>query len=112
MSQVAKFGRTSTAQKAVLFVNANGLIKPLLLAVEKGYMDIVSLLLEQGAPINALREDKSVLLELSQRANTEIVKLLLEYGAEVKPAYRRSPLNVAISYGQKEIIYILWDARA
>jgi len=81
------------------------------LAAEKGYIDIVRLLLEQGALINALREGKSVLLELSWRGDAEIVKLLLKYGAEVNPANGRISLNVAISYGQKEIIYILWDAR-
>ena len=75
-------------------------------------MDIVRLLLKRGAPINAPREGESVLSELSWKANAEIVKLLLEYGAEVKPANGRIPLNAAISYGQKEIIYILWDAGA
>ena len=53
-----------------------------------------------------------MLLELSWRGNTEIVKLLLEYGAKVNPANGRIPLNIAMSYGQKEIIYILWDAKA
>ena len=99
MHWVAKFRRTGTAQKVVLFVNINNLIKPLLLAAEKGYIDIVRLLLEQGAPINVLREGESLLLELLQRGNAEIVKLLLKYGAEVKPTNRRIPLNTAISYG-------------
>ncbi|XTI82147.1 hypothetical protein V2W45_1228931, partial [Cenococcum geophilum] len=72
---------------------------PLLLAAEEGYIDVVRLLLERGAPINTLREGKSVLLELSWRSNAEIVKLLLKYRAEVKPANRRIPLNAAISYG-------------
>ena len=94
----AKFGQTSTAQKAVLFINVNDLIKPLLLAAEEGYVDIVCLLLERGALINALREGESVLLELSWRGNAEIVKLLLEYRAEVKPINRRVLLNAAISY--------------
>jgi ankyrin repeat protein len=82
------------------------------LAVEKGYVDVVRLLLEKGAPINAVREGESVLLELLWRGNAEIVKLLLEYRAEVNPTNGRILLNVAMSCGQKEIIYILWDARA
>ena len=98
MHWVAKFRRTGTAQKVVLFVNINNLIKPLLLAAEKGYIDIVRLLLEQGAPINVLREGESLLLELLQRGNAEIVKLLLKYRAKVKPTNRRIPLNTAISY--------------
>jgi len=60
----AKFRQASTALKAVLFININNLIKPLLLAAEKGYIDVVRLLLKQGAPINALREGESVLSKL------------------------------------------------
>jgi len=60
-----KFRRAGTAQKAVPFVNVNNLIKPLLLAVGEGHINIVRLLLEQGAFINALRKGESVLLELS-----------------------------------------------
>ena len=112
MYWAVKFRRASTAQKTVPFININNLIKPLLLAVREGYIDIVRLLLEQGALINALRKGKSIFLELLQRGNAEIVKLLLKYKAKVKPANGRIPLNVAISYSQKDIIYILWDARA
>jgi len=108
----AKFRRAGTAQKAVPFVNINNLIKPLLLATGEGYIDIVCLLLKQGALINVPRKGESVLLELLWRGNTKIVKLLLEYRAEVKLVNRRIPLNTAISYGQKDIIYILWDAGA
>jgi len=71
----------------------------LLLAAEKGYIDIVRLLLEQGAPINVVRESGSVLLELLWRGNTEIVKLLLKYGAEVNSINGRILLNAAMSCG-------------
>ena len=64
MSWAAKFRQTSTAKKAILFINVNNLIKPLLLAAEKGYINIIRLLLEQDTPINILREGESVLLEL------------------------------------------------
>ena len=59
-----KFGQTSIAKKAVLFIDINDLIKPLLLAAKKGPVDIIHLLLKQGTPINILREGESVLLKL------------------------------------------------
>ena len=54
-------------------------------ASEMGHIDIVNLLIEAGADVNAAREDyegSTALKYASREGHTEIVNLLREAGAE------------------------------
>ncbi|KAE9385780.1 ankyrin, partial [Gymnopus androsaceus JB14] len=56
---------------------------PLMIAAEIGHLDVVSVLIEEGANVNAQSEDGSTALrQASQEGHLEIVKLLLNHGAE------------------------------
>ncbi|KAF5976275.1 hypothetical protein FCOIX_7218 [Fusarium coicis] len=72
---------------ADIYANTIGNISPLLSAINKRYVEAVQLLLEAGAspnPINSETGQKRLLLAdaLKRNQNHEVVKILLEAGAE------------------------------
>ncbi|KAF5703273.1 hypothetical protein FMUND_13070 [Fusarium mundagurra] len=72
---------------ADIYANTIGSISPLLSAINKRYVEAVQLLLEAGAspnPINSETGQKRLLLAdaLKRNQNHEVVKMLLEAGAE------------------------------
>ena len=83
-------------------------------AVEAGDCEIVSLLIEKGADVNAVAESSiTPLHEAAFYGNTEIVKALLKAGANVKArGYRHedTPLHIAVIHGYSDIVKILLDA--
>jgi ankyrin repeat protein len=90
---------------------------PLICAVIGNYVDIVYLLLANGADVNlATHHEVTPLQHACRIGNPEIVKLLLKAGADVNhPGYEKfdgSPLTTAAAYGYKEIVSILLEAGA
>ncbi|WP_257254281.1 ankyrin repeat domain-containing protein, partial [Endozoicomonas sp. SESOKO3] len=61
---------------------------PLYLAAREGHTDIVQLLIEAGADLNAaLPNGASPLFIAARKGHTDIVKLLIEAGAELNAAH-------------------------
>ena len=79
--------------------------RPLELAVYKGHTDIVELLLRNEASVHV--ENSSGLYPLHYAANSEIVQLLIRYGANVgqKSQNRHlTPLHTAMALGQVTVV--------
>ena len=83
----------------------------LLLAVEKGNLDIARLLLEKGADIHAKRTDDwkdSTLTLACSNGDEAMVKLLLNGGADVNSSNRRGPAIVlAAEKGHTGVVKLL-----
>ena len=83
---------------------------PLHQAVVKGYKDIVSLLLNEGCPINVVdSEDASVLHRAAQVGQIYMIEMLAEQGLEVNIGddEGRTPLHYAADRGQLESVRTL-----
>lgn len=92
----------------------------LLIACEKGYIDITKLLLTKGSDVNIRGNGLTPLLLASVSGKTELVKLLIEAGADVNAKIekdRRVPFSVqnegatslmlAEKHGHKKVVDIL-----
>jgi ankyrin repeat protein len=89
-------------------------VTPLVLASYRGQTEVVKLLLERGAAVNA-RENRNGLSSLSHavgRGDKELVSVLLAHGADplLKSADGRTPLERAEANGAKEIVALLKKA--
>lgn len=91
-------------------------ITPLLKAAWDGDQEIVVLLLEAGAKINAKATDtlETSLMNAVTRGHVEIVKLLLEKGADVAPKNRFdfNAFTSAVAAGNQVIAGLVLDAGA
>ncbi|RYP39319.1 hypothetical protein DL768_010725 [Monosporascus sp. mg162] len=88
---------------------------PLSWAAEEGHREIVQLLLDKGAEIDAKDNDgRTPLWWAARNGHKEIVLLLLEKGAEIdaKGNISRTPLSWAAGKGHKEIVQLLLDKGA
>jgi ankyrin repeat protein len=108
----------------------------LMLATEKGYLEIARILICKGAEVNAIEDCtlgilpdlykgmenniaaqsqlKTALIFATENGHTEVVSELLEAGADVTIADRKNrlPINIAIQEGYTEIIQLLQNAGA
>ena len=83
---------------------------PLMLATQKGNLQIVKLLLENGASVDKQEEVLTPLMFASNRGDLEIVKLLLENGANVdKESNGFTALFFASQNGHLEIVKLLLE---
>nr|XP_020024173.1 ankyrin repeat and SOCS box protein 3 [Castor canadensis] len=89
---------------------------PLFLAVENGQIDVLRLLLRHGASVNGSHSmcGWNSLHQASFQGNAEIIKLLLEKGAnkECQDDFGITPLFVAAQYGKLESLSILISSGA
>lgn len=101
--------------KLLLKAGANPNIKnafhftPLLLAVMSNSRALVELLLNAGADMEVISSDATPLVQAIQHGFTDVVRLLLESGAQVNFAPRRgiTPLMIAARQGNVEIMELL-----
>ena len=81
---------------------------------EKGNIETVKLLVENGANVKIKNKDLSVPMVKAVRTTPEIVKCLIDKGADIKSknTFGETPLSYAIEAGNAEIIKILKEAGA
>ena len=86
----------------------------LLLASQKGYTEIVNLLLDKGANPNISNSGNTSLIRACNSGYTEIVKLLLDKGADynITDVTGYNPLYIACNNGYTEIVKLLLDKGA
>ncbi len=77
---------------------------PLMLAAKKGHSTVVRCLLDAGAEINALDEEKHTALSLAaQHGREDAVQVLLEFGADMGSSGLH-PARIAVYQGHAEIL--------
>ena len=78
-------------------------------ASEKGHVDVVRMLLEQGADINKARDIGATPLYIaSQKGHVDVVRMLLEQGADIHLSWRgQTPLQTARQRNHAEIARLL-----
>ena len=106
--------RENPIDMALLLLNSNMIIKDFFLdvydAVEKGYKDIINIILESGIDINVRDKFGRLMLQCAcYQGNESVVQFLLDIGADVNKldAYQRSPLHTAIVAQQIKIVKLL-----
>jgi ankyrin repeat protein len=81
-----------------------------------GYDEIVSILLDRGADVNAVdgTTGRTALHEAAEHGNLSTVEILLESGAEVdaKDIWGWTPLHRAATQGGRKVVYLLLDKGA
>ena len=85
---------------------------PLHLAVDFGYEGVVRVLLAKGADVNIMGKYGTPLHEAAMSGKAGVVRILLAHGAnpEIRDASGATPLEMAISLEQKEVVHILLSA--
>ncbi|XP_052076824.1 uncharacterized protein LOC127714833 [Mytilus californianus] len=85
-------------------------LTPLMAAAYKGYVDVVTFLLDVNVAVDSADDNKSTALHYACINNhADIVRLLVSYGAEVDPIdqWHQSPFYISCSYGYIDIIKLL-----
>ncbi|RDW85731.1 hypothetical protein BP5796_04056 [Coleophoma crateriformis] len=89
--------------------------KPLHLASEDGHINIVKLLVEKGADINAAdMNGRTLLYRASENGHIDVVKLLLEKGADVNATDKNgwTPLCTASQHRHIDVVKLLLEMGA
>ena len=100
--------------KNLNFTNDSGMT-PLTLACNKGYTEIVTLLVDKGADLNVTNTGgQTPLFAASLEGFTKIVKILVDNGADLNLAskMKNTPLIIASQGGHTKIVKILVDKGA
>ena len=87
-----------------LEINIDILNKELFWASEYGHLDVVRLLIKNGADVSA--RDNFALRSASYNGNLEVVRLLIDIGADVS-ALDNYALKWASYYGHLEVVKLL-----
>lgn len=91
---------------------------PLSLAASGGYVNIIKLLLQNGAEINSRTGSKlgiSPLMLAAMNGNTAAVKLLLDMGSDINAQIetnKNTALTLACFQGRQEVVSLLLDRKA
>ncbi len=90
-------------------------ITPLMYAANKGYTEIVALLITLGANINAQdSKGRTALIYATIRGQAEMVRILIDYKANlsIKDTLGNTALHWAVSFNHTQIVEILKSAGA
>ena len=79
----------------------------LILACQKGNTDVIQLLLNNGAQVNAEISERFAIVEASKNGHTEAIKLLLKHGAKLQTALIEASRN-----GHAEVVKLLLEKGA
>jgi ankyrin repeat protein len=96
-------------------VEAEAPMPPLILAMRRGYSDIVTTLLDAKANMDQIASDGSTPLTAgAANGHAESVKFLLAHGAGVDAKNRDgdTPLILAVRHGSMDVVKVLLDAQA
>ena len=91
------------------FQEINGL-SALMHASQEGHLELVKLLLENGATVDLLEENGwSALMFACQMGHCEVAKLLLDHGAdsELQSPEWDSPLSLALQHKNSKLIALM-----
>jgi hypothetical protein len=104
-------GKTDEAKKIIASSSAQDLNKgtgamPIHVAVFHDHPDVVKALLEAGADPNVRNYDgKTALVIATEKRSRKVVRMLLDHGATIDPAYRSTgALYEAVRNGDKETV--------
>lgn len=82
-------------------------IKLLQISCRLNYIGIAKMLIKIGVDVNLkLEEESTLLIDAAGEGNLELIKLLVESGAEIDviDRYKNSPLGLAVRNGHQEVI--------
>eukprot|EP00613_Pedinella_sp_CCMP2098_P077030 CAMPEP_0171938560 /NCGR_PEP_ID=MMETSP0993-20121228/35586_1 /TAXON_ID=483369 /ORGANISM="non described non described, Strain CCMP2098" /LENGTH=178 /DNA_ID=CAMNT_0012580181 /DNA_START=134 /DNA_END=667 /DNA_ORIENTATION=+ len=107
--------KRGAAVRAAVNQARNDGFTPLCIAVQKGHLDVVQLLLDGGAAVNQASNDGStLLLSAVHQGRLDVVQLLLKRGAAVNQASNDgfTPLYIAVLLGRLDLVQLLLDRGA
>ena len=85
----------------------------ILTAIMFSDLDIVKLLIKNGADVNVVVQDKPLIIYALMFGDIEIVKLLIESGADVNVVVQDKPLIAyALEFGNNELVKLLIESGA
>jgi len=85
-------------------------IRPLIAAASEGHVDVVKLLIESGADINAKDQDETTaLMAAAARGHVNVVKLMLDAGAKLDEQNRDGHTALMFAYNGKNQVETLWE---
>jgi ankyrin repeat protein len=91
-------------------------VTPLITAASRGHVEVVNLLLDYGADIDAVNNSRyNALLAAASENRPEVVRVLIERGADVERADKpggNTALIYAASKGHTDVVRLLVDALA
>lgn len=100
-------------------LNAHGSIEvvddkrrtPLILAAERGHIDVVRFLVGRGADVNRPSFDGTSLTVAVKNNHVEVARILIDHGADVNEErwVKISPLMTAAGYGFTDMVHLLVD---
>ena len=103
LNEIGEYGTQSIKNLALL--NASG----------RGHLDVVRLLLENGADVNAADiSGNTALMRASENGHTDVVRLLLEKGVDVNAVYNHgeTALMRASAWGHLDAVRLLLEKGA
>ena len=99
-----------------MLLQSVGVLQPgptaLLLAAEKGHLNVVELLIDAAADVNVGSDDENghtPLLLASQQSHLDVMHLLVQAGAKQDPLKRQSILHSAAAKGRTEVVMLLLE---
>jgi ankyrin repeat protein len=115
-SELVKFIESKECTKKLVNYKGNGGATPLYVAAISNKFEVVEALIKKGANLNPIREsngftplmgaifDSSYQATNREKANTDIINLLIDAGASLEPTIGDSPFNLACMTEKTEAI--------